>query len=438
MNWELFWRYVLDFAVLYPAVLAALAPVRTFLHKPRRLFGKLLLFVTLAVFGAASVCTLLRLQSNMLLLPGVVAAFWLYFRAVREVLNAWKAAFGLLSSVFLQAICATEAVLLCARSESVNTATVCMPVTGLVCLGLSAVISVLYSFTASRWIAWLLREYEGERIWRTVWLLPAIYTALYMFSMPRDTSIVLHGRVQGISVLTGLLPLGVYFLFVYQLYSIGREAVRNHQLTEENHVLALESHRYAELRAYMDKTRILRHDFRQHLRVIAGLSEAGQLDELRAYLKQYTCELSEQTATLCANAAADAIAGYYDAAARRMGLQIAWRLELPQKLPLPEADFCMMLGNLLENALRALAALPPAERMLHVICQMISPGMLGLIVENRYDGVLRRRGDLLLSTHHQGHGTGLLSVRTIVHRYHGTLTLETDGGVFRVSILLNV
>ena len=86
----------------------------------------------------------------------------------------------------------------------------------------------------------------------------------------------------------------------------------------------------------MEKTKTLRHDFRQHLRVIAGLSEAGRLDELRSYLKDYAGETSEEHAPLCANAALDAIAGYYDAAARRAAVPISWQIELPQTLPLPD------------------------------------------------------------------------------------------------------
>ena len=34
-------------------------------------------------------------------------------------------------------------------------------------------------------------------------------------------------------------------------------------------------------------------DFRQHLHVIAGLTETGQLEELKSYLRQYESELSE-------------------------------------------------------------------------------------------------------------------------------------------------
>ena len=53
---------------------------------------------------------------------------------------------------------------------------------------------------------------------------------------------------------------------------------------------------YTHLDVYkrQEQTRHLRHDFRQHLLVIAGLTEAGQVDELKNYLHQYESELSEE------------------------------------------------------------------------------------------------------------------------------------------------
>lgn len=440
MDGTLFWRYALDFAALVPAAVLCLLPVWEFLENKRRTALAALLFLAAGIFGGAAICAAGRLESNLLLAPLLLLALLLYLRALRGTLSVWRAAFGFCGGLFLQTVCSVLAALICARPEYDNPDPVCLTVTGLVCLGLSAVVCGVYALTAAPWVRWLLREYESERIWRAIWLLPAGYTGLYLFSMPQapEAKILLVGRVQEISVLTGLLPLGIYLLFLYLFTCIGRESARNLRLTEENHVLTVESRRYDELREYMEKTRTLRHDFRQHLRVISGLSEAGRLGELQTYLRQYAGELAEEHTPLCANAAVDAIAAYYDAAAKRAHTPVAWQLDLPQKLPLPEADLCMMLGNLMENALRASEALPEAERRVQVLCRMLSPAMLGLIVENRYDGVLRRRGGKLLSTAHPGSGVGLLSVQTAAGRYHGEVTIETENQIFRVNILLNI
>ena len=122
----------------------------------------------------------------------------------------------------------------------------------------------------------------------------------------------------------------------------------------------------------------------------------------------------------------------------RLGVPVDWRLELPRQLAIPEADFCMMLGNLLENALHASQKLPPEQRQVKVLARMLSPAMLGLLVENRYDGVLKRQQGILHSTKHDGMGIGLVSIQTAVSRYGGSMTVETENGLFRVNILLNL
>lgn len=61
-----------------------------------------------------------------------------------------------------------------------------------------------------------------------------------------------------------------------------------------------------------------------------------------------------------------------------------------------------------------------------------------LLVENRYDGVLKRQQGTLHSTKHDGMGIGLVSIQTAVSRYGGSMTVETENCLFRVNILLNL
>ena len=42
------------------------------------------------------------------------------------------------------------------------------------------------------------------------------------------------------------------------------------------------------------------------------------------------------------------------------------------------------------------------------------------------------------STKHDGMGIGLVSIQTAVSRYGGSMTVETENGLFRVNILLNL
>ena len=69
---------------------------------------------------------------------------------------------------------------------------------------------------------------------------------------------------------------------------------------------------------------------------------------------------------------------------------------------------------------------------------MLSPKMLGVFVENPYEGKLRFGANGLPVARQMGHGVGLASVSATVRRHRGTLKIDHENGRFTVSILINV
>ena len=59
-------------------------------------------------------------------------------------------------------------------------------------------------------------------------------------------------------------------------------------------------------------------------------------------------------------------------------------------------------------------------------------------IEAPQDGVLKKQSGILHSTKHEGVGVGLVSIETAVHKYSGSLNIETQNHVFRVNVLLNL
>ena len=365
-------------------------------------------------------------------------AFVLFRRALKPNVSVSQSILLFLSPATVAAVALMLSVCLNARREVTNVQPIYLLSTVLLNLGIESLLAIVYALVAVPWLRWLLREYQVERVWRVVSPIPAICIAFIIFIMPQDPATVLVNRMQRVSIVALLMAMMAMLLLLYQFYRMAQESVRNLTLIQENQMLELESRRYAQLREYMAQTRRLRHDFRQHLHVIVGLTESGKMEELRAYLKEYESEFVDAHATFCANGAMDAIAGYYAATAAQKNIPLAWQLNLPEKLPMREADLCMVLGNLLENALHASQKLPPEQRQVKVMARMLSPAMLGLLVENRYVGVLKRQQGTLHSTKHDGMGIGLVSIQTAVSRYGGSMTVETENCLFRVNILLNL
>ena len=438
MNFALFGRFFLEFAMMYPAEYLCLASLQEHLRAPRKTYAIGASAITLMGLAGAAVCCMLDIETNFLLIPLLIISFWLLrWRTDREV-SISQTMFLFSVSAVMMSVCTLLAIVLNAEAELDNAQPVFLPSTSVICLTLSVILSAIFRFTAVRWSQWLLQEYHGEAFWESAWPLPALYAAFLVFCMPKEIGVILMNRIRIIAVLAVSISLLGIFLLLYEMYRVAREFTRNARLDRENQLLAMESRRYMELQTYLDNTRRLRHDFRQHLHVIAGLTETGQLEELKSYLHQYESELSEHRPSLCANAAVDALAGYYDHAAEQQSVPVEWKLALPRQLPMPEADLCTILGNLLENALHASQKLPPEQRRVQVMAQMLSPAMLGLVVENRYDGMLKKQQGILRSTKHEGTGIGLVSAETVVHKYNGNLHLETEEQIFRVNVLLNL
>lgn len=373
MDFSLFGRYFLDLAVFYPGAFLCLAPLWEHVKAPRRTAVLTAALVTVICLAAAALCAIFELDSNILLLPTLLAAFWLLRWRVGPEVSVSQTAFLFAVSCVMMAVCTLLSAVLNARAEVGNDAPACLVSTSLLKLGLSAVLCIIFWFTAVQWSRWLLQEYRGEAFWQSAWPLPTIYAAFLVFCMPLDPAVVLINRLMIISVLAVSISLLGIFLLLYEMYQVAREYTRSAQLDRENQLLAV-----------------------------------------------------------------DALAGHYDHEAHSLGVPVDWRLELPRQLAIPEADFCMMLGNLLENAFHASQKLPPEQRQVKVMARMLSPAMLGLLVENRYDGVLKRQQGTLHSTKHDGMGIGLVSIQTAVSRYGGSMTVETENCLFRVNILLNL
>lgn len=199
LDFSLFGRYFLDLAIFYPGAFLCLAPLWEHVKAPRRTAVLTAALVTVICLAAAALCAIFELDSNILLLPTLLAAFWLLRWRVGPEVSVSQTAFLFAVSGVMMAVCSLLSVVLNARAEVGNDAPACLVSTSLLKLGLSAVLCIIFWFTAVQWSRWLLREYRGEAFWQSAWPLPTIYAAFLVFCMPLDPAVVLINRLMIIS-----------------------------------------------------------------------------------------------------------------------------------------------------------------------------------------------------------------------------------------------
>ena len=109
--------------------------------------------------------------------------------------------------------------------------------------------------------------------------------------------------------------------------------------------------------------------------------------------------------------------------------------DLPEQLSVSDVDLCVILGNLLDNAVEACEKIPPEARFLRVYCAVIK-NQLYLSVQNSAKEELDFDERNYISKKRGNHGLGLKRVQVLADRYGGFLNLQNQPGIFAAEVLL--
>ena len=435
---DVFLRYAVELAIVIPDAVYILLPVRQDLRwKPWTiwlLFGGVLPAAVLAIAWFASKSLWPAIPT---LAAEVAFLFLLFLFSVKMSLG--RKLFCFFNSIALGAFCLLYSIVVMVPYEEENplwaSARLLSLSSGLVALLLSVIVGgvCLRLFVVE--LPALMRDTYIEGIWNFLFLVPLGMLILIAWMTPVHPHLFNMGRARPFTLfLIALLPLSTLLIY-HLLWWVVTNTDRSVRLQQENTLLQMEGKRYEGLKRYMDETRVLRHDFHNHLLAIHELTRTGQIEKLLEYIKPLT-EISAGYVGYSANKAVDAVAAHYAAIAESQRTEVEWNLQLPSLLPVGEADYCAMLGNLLENALRAVSGLPAERRRLTVLSSMLSEEMLGIAVDNPFEGTVRFGPNGLPRSNHEGHGIGLVSVMNTVRRYNGSINIRTDNNVFSVEILM--
>ncbi|WP_186894043.1 sensor histidine kinase [Acetobacterium malicum] len=186
-------------------------------------------------------------------------------------------------------------------------------------------------------------------------------------------------------------------------------------------------------------TKAMRHDLRNHLSVIYALVEKGERDTALKHLSKMTDVYDDKKQYACTeNIDIDSILNFKIQAAEQQNIKINLDLSIPEKMDIPSFDLTIILGNLLDNAIEAVAELEKERQIKTTI--NYDKGRLIIQVENLYQGERAKIGNRYLTTNKEPsqHGLGLENVKSVLQKYDGTMEITQQKEVFSVSLLLYV
>lgn len=296
---------------------------------------------------------------------------------------------------------------------------------------------LILSYPARKYLGWLVHHFHAEKVWKTIWLVPAGFLTFSYIFIPYDNSVMLIGRFLKIYTITIFIFL-LLMLFIYALfYKIAYSIVDNQKMIQKTAILEIQIQQHHHLQNYMQETRRLRHDFRYQLTVISEMLKKQQYHELSSYLEQYINSVSDMPIRYCSSSAVNAILNHYAFICRELNITLQLSIRLLENFSVEDTDFCVLLGNLLENAIDACRRLPEEDRRITLKAGQTAEHVIVLHILNPYKEPLSIKAGRLFSSKHEGEGQGLKSVRLIVEKYDGYLNIQFENQIFEVKVLLN-
>ena len=255
--------------------------------------------------------------------------------------------------------------------------------------------------------------------------------------------------------------------------------IKNRELKQSNHDLKdnVEDYR-RELKdsaKVHEEMRIVRHDFIHHINEIERLAYCGSRNQVLHYLEGVRGMVEDtRRRNVTEYAGISSVVDIFIARARRLGAAVTCDIQLPKDWDCGRQEFNTVIGNLFENALRAVkdmageqnAALSDdvdgeqnvdlvdgtVKKQKQVLSDDVAEkqpwievkifyhkGALYILVKNSYSGTVVKMNEGF-ATKKNGtcarHGLGLKSVGRIVKAHSGVMDVTAEKGVFSVSIMM--
>ncbi|MCM1055326.1 MAG: GHKL domain-containing protein [Bacteroides sp.] len=427
--------------VLIPSAVSCYLPAKNQMKFTVRKTLALICAVVLPVaFAAASVSAVFAININLVMLPAMIAMFFLYRRTVKFDLSRSLAVYV--------GVCAIQTfpphfatIFDMYVSNEAETLTVSA---SFVLLGFSCALTAAFVYPARNLFSKAVDEPGLSKVWFMTVPLSFVFLVFNIFAMPASYDVVRESRLVFLYPAFEVFGL-IVLIAIYVLFYRGAIFIIEHAHLEKRSLLTeMQAQQFRELQEYVNRTGRLRHDFRQSVRLLAGLAEIGDIESIRSYLSEYEQRFAESfSANYCSNAALNALFAYYHGIAETEGIRTDWHIELPdptgglRPLTVSELDMAALFGNLMENAITACCALPKEQRHFSLTSE-IRANELYIVSTNSFNGKTLKSGNEYRSTKRGGTGTGLVSIAAVAEKHGGTMRAYNSETEFFVDVVMKI
>ena len=211
---------------------------------------------------------------------------------------------------------------------------------------------------------------------------------------------------------------------------------RSYEVRAEQFQRDVTGYQYEEIKNIYMNMRGWRHDYHNHLQVLKAQLALGNQEEAREYLDKLERDLDRvDTWVKSGNLMVDAVLNGKLSMAEQKQIPVNCSAGLPESLPVEDVDLCVILGNLLDNALESCEKLPAEQRFLRVY-MAVNRKQLYVSVQNAAKEELDFKERNYITDRRGEHGFGMKRVQALVEKYEGYLHLANEPGIFAAEVTI--
>lgn len=211
---------------------------------------------------------------------------------------------------------------------------------------------------------------------------------------------------------------------------------RSFEVRTETFQQELLGHQYDEIKTIYLNMRGWRHDYHNHLQVLKAHLAAGKPEEANVYLDELEQDLDRvDTYIKSGNLMIDAILNSKLSLAGQRRIAVNCKVQAPPQLSVEDVDLCVILGNLLDNAMEACDQIPEHQRFLRIYLA-VHQSQLYLSIQNSAREELNFNERNYITGKRGSHGFGMRRVQAVVDKYEGFLNLANEPGIFAAEVTL--
>lgn len=236
-----------------------------------------------------------------------------------------------------------------------------------------------------------------------------------------------------ILLIINIIIFNLYLRLSQEIQLKMENAVYENQILLNSKFMLEKENIFQELRRY-------KHDIKNHLITINEMLDKNKISSAESYIKVLLDkkEINGYSIIDTGNLIIDSLINAKYNVAIAKGIEFKLDIHIPIALPFNDTDTCIILGNILDNAIEATEKVDADKRYINILMKFETNELI-IVCINSFDGQIKTddKGRLVTTkVDFDQHGIGITSIERLALRYNGRVLNEYTADTFTVKILL--